>query len=170
MGKAEANLLTPAEYARHRGCSRNAVHKAIKEGRISTTPDGLINHVLADIEWSQNTRARAGSTRAPEGAPAAGAVPRAAESRPDDYNTSRGRREAAEAKLAELRLAEQLGELIRVDEVRMAYAKRAAGLREALLQIPARMAAVLAAENDLARCHDLLRDELHQVLAQVTEG
>lgn len=88
----------------------------------------------------------------------------------DDYQASRARREAAEAALAELKLAEQRGDLVRAADVRAAYAKRAAGLREALLQIPMRLAAVLAAESDQARCHDQLQAELHAVLAQVTEA
>ena len=47
---------------------------------------------------------------------------------------------------------------------------RAAGLREALLQIPSRLAAVVAAEPSQARCHELIEAELHQVLAQLTEA
>ena len=83
------------------------------------------------------------------------------------YWISRARREQAEAELAELKLAEQRGELLRIADVRSAYAKRAAGLREALLQIPMRLAAVLAAENDQARVHDRLQSELHAVLEQM---
>lgn len=85
------------------------------------------------------------------------------------YWKSRARREEAEAELAELKLAEQRGELVRAADVRSTYAKLAAGLRESLLQIPARLAAVLAAETDQAKCHDALQRELHQVLAQLVE-
>jgi hypothetical protein len=86
------------------------------------------------------------------------------------YWKSRARREQAEAELAELKLSEQRGELVRAADVRSAYAKKAAALREALLQIPARLAAVLAAETEHSKCHDMLQLELHQVLAQVTEA
>lgn len=81
----------------------------------------------------------------------------------------KARRECAEADLAELKLAELRGELVRVADVRAAYAKRAAGLREAILQLPARLSAQLAAESDQAKCHDLLQADLHGILAQLVE-
>jgi hypothetical protein len=59
---------------------------------------------------------------------------------------------------------------VRAADVRAAHAKRLAGLREALLQIPARLAAVLAAETAQAVCHDKLQAEIHGVLSMVSEG
>jgi hypothetical protein len=110
--------------------------------------------------------------RPSSGPPPSGSAdaPAADDAKGDDFWVSRARREQAEAELAELKLAEQRGELVRVSAVRSAYAKRAAALRESILQIPARLAAVLAAETDHAKCHDTLQAELHQVLAQVTEA
>jgi len=132
--------------------------------------------VEAARAWrQQNRRARVappprpGSAAMPEGAVAAGpAVPVDPKDGDGDYWTSRARREAAEAELAELKLAEQRGELVRVADVRSVHAKRVAGLREAMLQIPSRLSAVLAAESNQARCHDVLQQELHAVLQQVT--
>ena len=138
---------------------------------------GMPTHsVEAARQWRlENRRARVAPPprrgEPPEGAVAAGPAQVASgdePANPDDYWASRARREKAEADLAELKLAEQKGELIRTADVRAAYARRAAGLREALLQIPSRLAAVLAAETDMARCHDVIQSELHQVLAQLT--
>lgn len=60
-------LLTVAAYARHRGCDEKAVRKAIDENRITaiTNSDGKrrIDPAVADIQWAQNTRARADSGR-----------------------------------------------------------------------------------------------------------
>ena len=50
-----------------------------------------------------------------------------------------------------------------------AQARRLAALRESLLQLPPRLAPVLAAQADAARCHDLLQLELHQVLESMVE-
>lgn len=54
-----SNLITQAEYSRHRGCSREAVRQAIEAGRISTLPGPngrkLIDPDVADIEWKRNT-------------------------------------------------------------------------------------------------------------------
>ncbi len=77
-------------------------------------------------------------------------------------------RERADARFAMLRAAEEEGQLIRKDAVRAEHAKRLVGLREALLQIPARVAPVLAAESDQGRCHDIVQTEIHAVLRQVS--
>lgn len=70
--------------------------------------------------------------------------------------------------MAELKLAEMRGELIRTDAVRGAWAARIVSTREALLQIPARIAPVLAAENDLVNVTALLDYELRQALAELS--
>ena len=60
-------LLTVAAYARHRGCDEKAVRKAIAENRITALEVGgkrMIDPAVADIQWAQNTRARADSGRA----------------------------------------------------------------------------------------------------------
>ena len=160
-------LISQAEYAKRRGVSGVAVHKAVKAGRI-TLIEGKIDPAVADVQWRANTRARVSSKPPPDvpSPPAAGADD--GEELPSDYWASRARRERAEAQTAELKLAELQGQLVRADTIRAAHAKRLAGLREALLQIPARLSAVLAAETDQAKCHDALQRELHGVLASVS--
>jgi len=113
---------------------------------------------------------RAGRGGPPEGATAAGPPVLPDPPAEEDYWASRARREKAEADLAELKLQEQQGVLVRVADVKSGYAKRLAALREGLLQLPARLAPVLAAEADMAKCHEALQRELHAVLAMVTEG
>lgn len=70
--------------------------------------------------------------------------------------------------IAQLKLAELRGELIRVDAVRATWAGRIVSTRDALLQIPPRLAPVLAAENDLTRVTQLLEDEIRQALAELS--
>jgi len=122
---------------------------------------------VADVQWQANTRARV-SAKPPPDAPPAPRPGAEDDDMPSDYWASRARREKAEAQTAELKLAELQGLLVRADTIRAAHAKRLAGLREALLQIPARLSAVLAAESDQAKCHDALQRELHGVLASVS--
>lgn len=43
------------EYARHRGVALTAVQYAVKRGRITRRPDGLIDTDQADAEWERNT-------------------------------------------------------------------------------------------------------------------
>lgn len=115
-------LITKAAYARHRGCDEKAVRKAIAEKRISLI-DGLIDPAVADIQWAQNTRARAKSRDkaivAPQAtipsASTADAPPQA--DRPTGgaepgYQDHRTRRELADAERAELETARMAGRLV----------------------------------------------------------
>jgi hypothetical protein len=172
MPVGTVELITQTEYARRRGCTEGAVRRAVRDGRISLI-DGKIDPVAADAQWARNTRVRAGSRSTDDAnlqAPAGPARGRADEEGDDGYWASKARREKAEADLAELKLAEQRSELVRAADVRAAQARRLAALRESLLQLPARLAPVLAAEADAARCHDTLQAELHALLEQMTEG
>jgi phage terminase Nu1 subunit (DNA packaging protein) len=76
--------------------------------------------------------------------------------------------------IAQMKLAELRGELIRVDAVRATWAGRIVSTRDALLQIPPRLAPLLAAESSLTTVSQLLEDELRQALEQLstptTEG
>ena len=174
---AKVILLTQAEYAKHRDCSAVAVHKAVKAGRISLI-DGKIDPAVADIQWAQNTRARVTARPAPAAAdaPAQPQAPLsgqdASDARPgdEDYWQSRSRREAAEASIAELKRDELTGELIRTEVVRAGMASILAATRDRLMQLPVRLAPVLAAESDQAKVHDLVREEIHAALSQLANA
>jgi hypothetical protein len=174
--------MTQAQYAKHRGCSRVAVHNAVKENRISLI-DGKIDANVADIQWAANTRARAPSSppaaAAPSGRPGGGSKPSSSAAdpgdpgqvdvidTPEDYWVSRGRREAAEAELAELKLAEQRGNLIQVKAVEVVLSNALAGMREHLLQVSSRLAPLLANESDNFKVQTLLDTEINQALQQL---
>lgn len=192
MSKKPDLLLTQAAYARSRktrglsGGSRQAVKKAVDEGRISAFgPGKMIDPDLADRQWDQNTRARAANDAptvpagvgdllsdagiavaaapsADEAAAAGGAT--SLQSDPG-YQEARSRQAQADARMAELKLAETEGQLVRIDQVRAELASKLAPVREGLLQIPARIASTLAAQSDPARVQTLLEAEIHQVLA-----
>ena len=52
---AAKRRMNISQYAEHRGCSRQAVYKAMDEGRITREPDGSIDPVRADRQWADNT-------------------------------------------------------------------------------------------------------------------
>ena len=180
---AKVNLITQAEYAKLRGCSAVAVHKAVKANRI-TLIDGKIDPEVADIQWERNSRARIGSKAASADAPVEQQSTRldgedltplelaapvdtpapAASAAPDGYTMWRGRREAADAELAELRLAEQRGDLISVAAVEGVWSAMLASAREHLLQVRARLAPLLAAETDVFKIEQLLEAEHRKAL------
>lgn len=158
--------MTQAEYGRHRGCSKVAVGKAVKSERISMV-NGLIDPVVADMQWRANSRARVSVNGDP---PQVSLLQTSAPALPDEpepmdgYTVSRNRREAADAELAELKLAEQHGALIRVEAVKSTLAGVFSVTRDALLQIPARLSPLLASESDAAAVQTMLYAEIHQAL------
>lgn len=145
-------------YARRRGVSDAAVRKAIAAGRIPQEADGTIDPARADAAWAANTgvpradgRGQArGARPAPaaaaesvrqtlreEGLPAGGAL---------TFAAARTAHEAAKAHLARLRLQERRGQV--VDRARAAALvfRLAREERDAWLNWPARIAAVMAAD------------------------
>lgn len=182
------------------GGSRQAVSKAVDERRISVFgPDKLVDRELADRQWEKNTRVRASAGQAAAGSVEPGAVgdliDQAAGERgaadaaavtdaasvpaPTDhdqlqadpgYQRSRSRQAAADARTAEIKLAELEGSLIRVDQVKAELAAMLAPVREGLLQIPARLAPLLAPQSDPGRIQTLLEVEIHQVLAPLSRA
>ena len=86
----------------------------------------------------------------------------------EDFQAARTRREIAEANLAEMREAELEGKLIRVDAIRAAWAKRIASTRDALMQLPHRLAPVLAVESDMERVGNVLDEALRQALTELS--
>jgi hypothetical protein len=167
---AKVTLMTQAEYAKHRGVSRVAVHKAIQGERIMLI-DGKIDPKVADIQWAANTRARvrnAGSGPAPIAPQPVGMIVAGDADPQISYEEARRRRELAEASIAEMKQAELAGELIRTHAVRAAWAGKITSTRDALLQIPARLSPQLAAESDLAAVTALLEGEIRQVLSDLS--
>jgi hypothetical protein len=190
---AKVNLLSQKEYAKHRGCTPAAVCKAVKDKRISIDSDGKIDPVVADIQWDANSRARtrnvspdetgaSPSTRAGEGegsgvaqmpldtedAGAAGdETGNVAAGGDPKYMTSRASREEAAARRAWLALLEEEKQLVRIDQVRAYLAERLAPVREAFMQLPARLAPEFAAETDAAKIQNLLEGSIHEILARL---
>jgi phage terminase Nu1 subunit (DNA packaging protein) len=103
-----------------------------------------------------------------KGGPRASQQPAAQPSeRPESFDEARTRDKVAEANLREMAAAKRRGELIEVAAVRAVLAQDYATTRDALLQIPARMGPLLAAESDPAQVQNLLHTEIHQALVDL---
>lgn len=190
MAKSDPNLLTQAEYARARkdrglpGGSREAVRKAVDEGRISAFgPDKLLDQALADSQWSRNTRARVGATDGPGQASGDGSdllsgagdalpapvVAATAAPAPDGYTAARVRTEMANAQLAELELARKRGEVREMVDITRGGFDIARELRDALDSSVNTLATDLAALTSADECAKALRQHnrtIQQLLAQ----
>ena len=163
--------LTESGLARLLGVSRQAVHDLVKRGIISKDAAGLIDVAQAQaalansVHPSSKTAAALQSTAPPPGtSPAATTPPENGQNvEVTSYHVAKTLREAAEAQMARLKLAEMQGDVIRITAVQTQLTVFAT-VRDALLQIPARMAPVLAAETDPVAVHNVLHAEIHQAL------
>lgn len=164
--------LTESGLARLLNVSRQAVHDLVKRGILNKDAAGLIDVAKAQEALansvhpsSKTAAALQSSTSTKDKSPA--------DSKPHEngqnvevtsYHVAKTLREAAEAQIARLKLAEMQGDVIRIAAVQTQLATVFATVRDALLQIPARMAPVLAAETDPVAVHNVLHAEIHQAL------
>lgn len=73
-----------------------------------------------------------------------------------DYWVSRSKREAADAELAEISLAEKRLQVLSTDAIKKIWSQRMSQARETLLQVRSRLAPLLANETDIRKINDLL--------------
>jgi phage terminase Nu1 subunit (DNA packaging protein) len=133
-----ADPLSLRAYARHRkeaalaGGTLRAVQVAIRDGRLwkSLTPDRkqIADAAAADAEWAAVTQV----DRIPITGPTAAGTP------PPDLTESRARREAAEAALAEIELAEKRRELVPAKDVESKLVNAFAHCKTKLLGVSSR--------------------------------
>ena len=168
--------LSITAYARHRGVSHVAVLKAIKAGRIEKEADGTIDPEKADAAWTRNTnqaqqrKATKQSemprndveAEAPVGPPIVNSGP--------NFAQSRAIKEAYNARLAKLSYEEKSGALVRTDSVKVAWFNTLRVLRDRTLNLPDRLAPILAAETDPKTVRDMLEDELRTILNDAADA
>jgi len=149
-------LLSKSEAARALGVSRQAVHNAIKENRLSvkvnTKGVECINSETMREEWARNTQTRIGI-----GPKAAGAgkekkplrsreermaadsnqprISKTQESIPD-YDESRARTEHLKAELLELDRQQKEGLLVKAEDIALEWSEIITRARTKLLGIP----------------------------------
>ena len=141
-------------YARHRGVTDTAVHKAIRAGRITPEADGTIDADRADREWARNsdvpktgTRAKAAKVAVPEGGTGVGGEgPAALPTGGASLLQARTVNEVVKAQTNKVRLARLKGELVDRPQAIAHVFKLARSERDAWLNWPARISAQMAAK------------------------
>jgi len=162
--------LSIRAYARHRGVTDTAVHKAIRSGRINALADGTINPDQADAQWARNTSAPKTGTQRPTvkvkvpevdgdgggdrtGAGAATNAGTGGGGAGSAGGTSllqaRTVNEVVKAQTNKVRLARLKGELIDRPQAIAHVFKLARSERDAWLNWPARVSAQMAAKLEL---------------------
>lgn len=184
-------LIGIRETARRLGVSDTAVHKAIRSGRITiaqrhpTNDRPLLAWPQVAEDWARQTDASrrthvGGTGDSPVRKKYAGkpeivlptAGGQASTSLPGgpSYAQARAIREGYEARLAKLEYEERIGKLVSVEAVKVDAYKVGRQVRDALLNIPDRVAHEIAAETRPDRVHDILTRELRVALEALRAG
>ena len=191
-------LMGITAYARHRGVSLMAVQQAVKANRITRQPDGLIDSDLADEQWQQNTRheqSRLGTKRKKDEKPPAVTEPvadAAAEAEAAtghiqagrhraatqalrngegaNFNRARAEREEYNARIARLDYEERLGNLVSRKQIEAEVFNSFRILRDHMLNIPDRVAAMCAAESDSTAVYEILAGEIRRVFQNFSDS
>lgn len=177
-------LMGQREYARHRGCALRAVQKAIEAGRIKLVAglDGKpkIDAEQADRDWVQNTDPAKQSllytvpAAAPQQAQLVGDEPAAQAASGDDeppagqteaYRLARAEREKVRLDRERIELEQLRGNLIDLGEAKRLAFSAFRELRDAVLNVPARIKDECAATIDPLLVEQLIERELSKALA-----
>lgn len=172
------NLTTIAEWAKLVGISRQSAYDAVSRCAIPVT-DGKVDAEYATHLYEKNTRKRANGSRPassaigaqPAGlAGAGGAGGTEPSAKVPGYDSSRARREAAEAAIAELKLAEQAGKFLLKADVEAAAFEIARSLRDGLNNSARRIAAEVASLTTTEACEEVIDREITALLGSMSQS
>jgi len=175
-------LISQAEYARKRGVSRQYVGQMVAKGIIQLV-DKKVDVDQADVALAA-IRDPARAERRPkhdddapapvpgtDGNQSAAYAPTFSQSG-NDLPTlllkTRIKSEVERAKLLEIKAKVEAGKYVDADDVKLVAFNKARVVRDALMNIPERLAAVLAAETDTQRVHNMLMTELRTALEELS--
>ncbi len=161
------DYISAKAYAKHRGVTLPAVLSAISTGRLEKSvrkqgPGYRINCELADEEWSQNTDSGSGAPAHAKNTQAAD--PPIDGDTPISYAEARAQHERFKARLAQLELEQREAKLVEAEVVKQEAFRVARMVRDALLNLPDRVAGELAAETNQFKVHQRLSLEIRRAL------
>lgn len=157
--------MTQQEIADALGVSQPTVAGYVARGCPTDSIEAVRAWMDANLAWRKRKGVRvASASTAP--AKAGSAV----HSVSAEMMLQRLRRETAEAQAAEMRVAEQCGELVRADEVRAALARRITFAREFALGVPSRVAPLVYGASSLLEVETILAEQMHAFLATLAEA
>ncbi|MBD8531479.1 MULTISPECIES: hypothetical protein [unclassified Massilia] len=165
-------LTTIAEWAKLVGISRQSAYDAVDRCEIPVT-DGKVDAEYATHRYETNTRKRAkgnkpdllaNGAQPSSVAGAGGAGGAEAPAKIPGYDSSRARREAAEAAVAEIKLAEMAGLYLLKADVDSVVFEVARALRDGLMNYGRRVAADVAPLTTADECEAVIDRETRTLL------
>jgi phage terminase Nu1 subunit (DNA packaging protein) len=166
--------VNSAEFAESQGFSRPYVTKLVQQGAIVRDAKGQIDKdtAVAALAARREPVKTLRRGRAPKNGDisALGAVGGpGSEALSTMLLKSRIKTEVERGKLAELDRKQREGELVERSDVEEAAFSNARRVRDALMNIPARVASLYAAETDPQKIHQNLEDEIRTILIDLID-
>lgn len=179
-----AELISMSEFARRKGVTPQSIHKAIKSNRIGVVHEGSgrpkLDWEIASAQWDRTAIRKHNIAKArsvPEPEPDEAALEEESKSilddpeddnllpDGDDYFTNRGVHEAYKAKLARLEYLEKKGQLIAADDIKYAWGKIIATVKQRVQAIPSKAKVRLPhlTINEMDVLDDLVREALTEL-------
>lgn len=149
----EQNVMSQAEFARHRDVSRATVNEYKKKGYLVLNDSGKVLVRESEESLKANLDASRGGNRAPKPAASSNKA----------FMDAKTKEMQARADKQELELLEKQGVLVSREQVEAAAFTLARAAQEGMMSIPDRLSSLLAAENDAAVIHKMLSDEVRAV-------
>ena len=169
-------LMSQIRYAKRMGVSRQYISELVQKG-ILPLVDGKIDPATADAiinarrEPARPLRRKV-SQVAPSAVPEQSFPPQrgiTAAELPTLLLKTRIKSETERAKLLEIKAKVEAGKYIDIDEMKEAAFKRGRIIRDGMLSIPDRIDAILAAETDRHKVHQIITDEIIRVLEELSK-
>ena len=150
-------LMSQAAWAKKHGFSRQYANELIRKGIVRLV-NGQIDAIEADAAVEAIREPARATRRSEEDSGGLSTL----------LLKSRIKTEVERGKLLEIRARAESGKLIAADEVKIAAFRRARIVRDGMLNLPDRLAAVLAAETDVAKVHAILIKEIRLILEEIS--
>jgi phage terminase Nu1 subunit (DNA packaging protein) len=172
---AKPKLMGLREYARHRGMRLYAVQAAMRDGRIiSVRVKGkpMIDWRKADAAWAgntdpakQNRKAKGVKSQAEGGRE----EPGDGSTSPGSFARARAVRETFQAKLTALKYQQAAGQFVPAQKVRDDWFRIGRTVRDALLNVPDRVSAKIAAVSGIPdfKVNQILQTEIRLILTEL---
>jgi hypothetical protein len=147
-------LVSQAEYARTKKVSKVYIGRLVSDGHI-TLSYGKIDPELADKQIEEAF---------PNGM---GEGKKKASSKKSSFSEAKTNEKRLQVSLLELNYQEKAGELVKAKDVQVAAFNEARKLRDNMLNIPDRIAALIAAEDDENAVRKIITDEIEKGLQNI---
>lgn len=171
-----------AQLARELGVSRQAIHDLVERRVLSKDADGLIDVEMAKIALLNRVRPSSKTAQALASAAAQASIPITLEGQGEGRESGRGdnsfyaaktQREKAEARIAEMKLGEMAGQLLKRDTTERAVYDAFRSLRDHAFAAPQRAAPRLVGLHDVRQIEHAIAEELRRAFdgweAKMTE-